>query len=688
MALPSLLGPDRWQVTCHLILDFEVQFTETRIERGFVVALKPFEYIVGDLKIKLLPANDVIAVRFREPALYSVREQAAMNAPVEPFETRFEVPGEKFTVFRVSDAHPAAAAADQLQTNPDVARTAPVFELKSKRVIATDRVLVKLKDTSPEHMSTLRQTGTGITGVSDKEFVLQLSEDQDPLEISIQLAKLDWIDYAEPDFVTIGKYPHTGMDAPGLQALSAADPDYAFKITECDKAWMIQRGDPAIRIAMLDDGVDLQHIDLAGAIVAAYDAVLDAPLSAPNQWDGHGTACAGLAAGTHTAPLGVRGMGCGCSLLAVRIASSPYANGPWVTSSSYIRRGIDWAVDHDAAVISNSWGGGAPSNAVADSFDRARSVGRSGRGCVLVVAAGNEGGPVEFPANVPGVLAVSGTNEFDEFKNPFSRDQETWWGSNYGPEVDVAAPAVHIRTTDITGSGGMSPGDYAQAFNGTSAATPLVAGLAGLVLSADSSLTEIGVREVICSTADKVGQYPYTNGRNDELGFGRINALRAVQVALGTPAQNETNLPPVEQTNQETGTGNELAGTVRAVGGGTPRAGAFYLDQDGKASYLLKTFTGDDQTALASLEQQSLATLSGFEGKLVRVRYAEMENTPYGSIIWGVQIELADSGDDQAIPPNEIRMGYVESGSSKATGSGDFGIPDNEVRLPFVDVFN
>ena len=206
-----------------------------------------------------------------------------------------------------------------------------------------------------------------------------------------------------------------------------------------------------------------------------------------------------------------------------------------MTTSETIRQSIDWSWQNGAAVLSNSWGGGAPSNAIVMAFERARIKGRNGLGSVIVIAAGNASGNVAFPATISSVLAVSASNEFDEFKTRTSRDQEYWWGSCYGPEISIAAPGVHNLTTDIRGTGGYDPGDYAPAFNGTSSATPLVAGACALVISAKPTLREDQVRALITGTADKVGTTPYVQGRNDFFGFGRLNVLRAVQKARTMP---------------------------------------------------------------------------------------------------------------------------------------------------------
>jgi len=156
---------------------------------------------------------------------------------------------------------------------------------------------------------------------------------------------------------------------------------------------------------------------------------------------------------------------------------------------------------------------------------------------VVVIAAGNANSPVDFPGNLAHVLTVAASNQDDEPKTKTSSDGESWWGSNFGPEVDVAAPGVGIVTTDISGDRGYNRTgnleDYVLNFNGTSSACPQVAGVCALVLSRNPSLTEAEVRRIVRETADKVGSVLYdpATGHNPRMGQGRANALRAVRRA-------------------------------------------------------------------------------------------------------------------------------------------------------------
>lgn len=193
--------------------------------------------------------------------------------------------------------------------------------------------------------------------------------------------------------------------------------------------------------------------------------------------------------------------------------------------------GIRTAVDRGADVLSNSYSV-SPSTAVTNAFAYAATNGRGGRGCAMAAASGNkEGLPVIYPARlsptVPGLLAVGASNEWDQRKSPTSLDGESWWGSSAGPEVDVVAPGVHIFTTDVMGAAGYAGGNYTPKFNGTSSATPHVAGLMALILSLDPGLRGWEVEELVKMTTVDLG----VAGRDNFTGYGRIDARRALEAA-------------------------------------------------------------------------------------------------------------------------------------------------------------
>jgi thermitase len=495
------------------------------------------EYRVMGQLVRLEIDPNTVAVRFRPSAPRSLRAKAMKAAGLSTFDQRTEIPEEGITLVPASAGiGDATQRLNILAAQPDVVATMPVFKVGDNKVVASDRILAAFHSftTAKEIISA---NALEIVRQHEKEFVLRVPPSKSSLEASRRMAEQLGVTYAEPDFITIGRHLPTFV----RKAMNGATSDpllprqYAMVITQAKEAWAIAAGNPEVGIAILDEGVDVTHRDLAPAIAGTFDGIDCDTHQQPNPWDGHGTACAGLAAAVPEDGGGLRGVAAGCSILAVRIARSSAPDGDWVTTSETIRQSIDWSWQNGAAVLSNSWGGGAPSNAIVMAFERARTRGRGGLGSVIVISAGNASGNVAFPATIPSVLVVSASNEFDEFKTRTSRDRENWWGSCHGPEISVAAPGVHNLTTDITGPGGYDAGDYAAAFNGTSSATPLVAGACALVISAKPALREDQVRALIAETADKVGTTPYVQGRNDFFGFGRLNVLRAVQKARTMP---------------------------------------------------------------------------------------------------------------------------------------------------------
>jgi subtilisin family serine protease len=151
------------------------------------------------------------------------------------------------------------------------------------------------------------------------------------------------------------------------------------------------------------------------------------------------------------------------------------------------------------------------------------------RGTVLVFAAGNDSGDVAFPAVLAAtkaVIAVGATDQSDEIKKSKNAND---WGSNHGPGISVVAPGIEIVTTDRTGATGFCSGNYVR-FLGTSAATPIVAGVAALMQSQYMSqglplLSPIDLKKRMEQTATDLG----LANRDDYYGFGRVDACKALQ---------------------------------------------------------------------------------------------------------------------------------------------------------------
>ncbi|MEJ2634418.1 MAG: S8 family serine peptidase [Calditrichia bacterium] len=298
---------------------------------------------------------------------------------------------------------------------------------------------------------------------------------------------------------------------------------------DVDLAWNITAGgDPDIIVGILDTGTDLDHPDLQANIVAGYDFAEND--NVPNDDAiGHGTCTAGIVAAVGDNAIGVSGIAYQCKIMPVRIF-----NDGGTARNQWIANGINWAWQNGADILSNSWGGGSPSSLIDDAISNAKQNGRGGRGCVILFSSGNDGhDPVNYPAYLSDVIAVGASNMFDEKKNPGSSDQQYWWGGNYGSALDIVAPTI-VYTTDIAGSGGYSSDDYIDVFNGTSAACPNAAGVAALVLSVDPNLTSDEVQTIMEESTDRIEKFPYnSSGWNKHVGYGRVNAYKAVLAAQG-----------------------------------------------------------------------------------------------------------------------------------------------------------
>ena len=283
-------------------------------------------------------------------------------------------------------------------------------------------------------------------------------------------------------------------------------------------------------------------------LLPGYDATGNNSEGGPNisNDDAHGTNSAGIAATSANNNIGVAGIAYNAKIIPVRVAyensypiGSPFRQ--WITQDSWLATGINYAyTTGQADILSDSWGGGSPSNTIDTAINSAVTVGRNGKGCVVLFAAGNNNSnSVNYPASNPNVIAVGASSNCDTRKSPTSCDGEYWWGSNYGTGLDIVAPGVKIYTTDLTGSHGFSSTDYNPTFNGTSSATPNAAGVAALILSLRPDYTGTQVRQILESTCDKIGGYTYqanVSGQPNgtwcsDVGYGRVNAYKAVFAA-------------------------------------------------------------------------------------------------------------------------------------------------------------
>jgi subtilisin family serine protease len=268
-----------------------------------------------------------------------------------------------------------------------------------------------------------------------------------------------------------------------------------LRVAGFPKAWDVTQGSSKVVVAIIDTGVDAKHPDLRGALVPGWDFVNSD--GDPADDHGHGTAVAGVIGARSNNHAGGAGICWRCLVMPIKALDSKGSG-----DDTLIAAGIVWATDHGAKVINLSLGGPGASVELANAMAYA-----SAKGAIVVAAAGNAGATTQFfPAADPHAVSVAATTVADQ--------RYSW--SNFGSWVRLAAPGCNVAT--ILGGG------YGT-FCGTSSATPLVAGLVALELSAEPAATAREAEDALARAAVPLPAF---------VQYGRIDAGRTL--ALLRPA--------------------------------------------------------------------------------------------------------------------------------------------------------
>lgn len=232
----------------------------------------------------------------------------------------------------------------------------------------------------------------------------------------------------------------------------------------------------------------------------------------PSDYEGHGTACAGTAAAITNNGIGIAGTAPGCKIMALRAGWLPNGSTQGVVRMDFVSQAMIYAAGNGANVINASWGSTSYLSGAVSTCQ--------GVGILIVTAAGNDNtdgdaglGVPSYLSTAPGVLAVAATGPNDT-KASFS---------NYGSWVEISAPGTGIYTTSYNASTQAST--YATV-QGTSFSSPITAGAAALVWSANPGFTYTQVANLLMSSADNLDALnPVYAGK---LGAGRVNLLKAL----------------------------------------------------------------------------------------------------------------------------------------------------------------
>jgi subtilisin family serine protease len=415
----------------------------------------------------------------------------------------------------------------------------------------TDELIVKMKSGTDESeaVSHVRSRGAVVAkSYSDLRMMLIQISPSDTLEDAQRaLESNPDVEYVEKNYIVYAD-------------LNPNDPRFGqqsyLNVIDAPLAWNTQTGKSSIVIAVLDTGVESSHEDITGKLLPGCNVIGSFTQSScgSNTEDnfGHGTGVAGTAAAKTNNGLGVAGLCWNCQILPVKVLgdSGSGTSADTVEGILYARQ---YAMNNPAkrVVINMSLGRDCQASGITQSEQDAINAAWSA-GVLIVASAGNSGNSnLQCPAAADHVIAVSATTNADALAS----------FSSYGSFVDLAAPGVSIVNAIGTSS---VAGSFYTSWSGTSFSAPIVSGVAGLVWSADITLTNAEVDQILRDTAENIGSSLF-------FGDGRVNADFAVDLASSgapTPTPAPTAPPgPAPTPTPAPVTGGTLTGFVPGTAG-------------------------------------------------------------------------------------------------------------------------
>lgn len=358
-----------------------------------------------------------------------------------------------------------------------------------------------------------------------------------------------------------------------MELLGVNDPyrsyQWALDAVGADHAWTLNSGQKA-RIAIIDSGFAPAHPDLFGKVTFTYDFGDDQSsiVTSNSSCGTHGTHVAGIAAAEGNNSTGIVGVGYDASLLLLDVDKAAEAGCPIYASS--LISALDWLSGGGqeaarAEIVNVSLGIGTDLQSIHDAITLAHNA-----GITIVAAAGNDpNADVMFPAKYSEVIAVSATGPADEIASYSSTGPEIWLSAP-GGHYSLKNSASDMILSTIRNSSGYTY-DYMQ---GTSMASPLVAGVAGLIKATNMDLSPRDISEILASSSKDLG----TTGRDDTFGYGRLDAASAAELARNWIPNTATYLL------------HSSDGRVATI----PADGQFDLGYINKGSIKLEAFTDDN----------------------------------------------------------------------------------------------
>ncbi len=522
-----------------------------------------------------------------------------------------------FAVFQVAPEQDLEAAADSLGGRPEIANTIPVLidDEGLTRYFLPDEFTVQFReDVSKERAGeVIRERGSAIVAEQRTPgyYTLTVPEGKGLFETLREWSELDEVAFAEPseagfndalayipddpDFGRLWGLRNTGQTVNNVAGTADADID-------APEAWDITRGRPDVIVTVIDTGADLNHPDLAANILPRgledWD-FSDADDPVPDDANGHGTHVAGTAAAVDST-VGIIGVASACRIMPLRVNLTAGMNQNRADAINYAAAQAAAHADR-RYVINCSWRMNGDHAGVHNAVINAVN-----HNVVVCFAAGNDDNNTDttpqYPGVYPEVISVAATDQ---------RDRKATF-SNYGANVDVSAPGVNIYST--------FPDDSYAFLDGTSMASPHVAGLAALVWSRNPTLTNAQVRTTIQDTCDNIDAL--NPGFGGLLGRGRINAFRALSATppppIGFAVERRFAFP---QRNNGSSSGLSFARALRV--GPIVRSALLFLTQQpfSERIYFLNPNNG---AVLRSIDPVANDTIGSLEWVVSAVRVANV----------------------------------------------------------------
>lgn len=501
-------------------------------------------------KLPVRIATDRVAVKLKESVkTIELRSLMQRHKAIRSEEKLVEFPDQRIVILPLKEPltrEGLSGILNNLKREPEVelVGTVVLTEPAGAPLVMTDELVVRFKkDVSEEKRQELyKKYEVEVVSISSKRsgrvlLRVKTGSGKNAIEVSNAIYETGFVEFSHPNFFvkterrTLPNQPFIPNDTLFNQQWHLNNTGQGGGTVDADvdasEAWDYTRGNRGVVIAVLDDGIQWNHPDLQNNVVAGGRDFTANPHDndpSPGAGDNHGTAVAGVAAAQGNNSLGVSGSCPNCGLLPIRMLGGSIADHA---------NAFDHAVAQGASVITNSWGydiNSPNTDDVVNAINDAANNGRGGLGAVILFAMTNTNTdncvqPTPDISSLDSVIAVSR-----------STNQDLLGGGGFGRCMDLISPTrggtLGTTTTDRTGADGYNVnGDYHNNFGGTSAATPLVAGIAGLLLDINPNLTHVQVQRILEETAEKIDATAANydaNGFSNTHGYGRVNAHRAV----------------------------------------------------------------------------------------------------------------------------------------------------------------